>query len=109
MSAARASASAVTSLDDGSEVIGGVGVVAGRAVERDPPGEVPEDPADAPGVQPGLSADLLAGVPEPAEVEDGAVLGRAGGEQGVPRRPGAGVLARPVLPARQVAGRLAER
>src|SRR5437764_7467868 len=104
MSAARASARAVTSLDDGaadgSEVIGGVRV---GAVERDPAGEVPEDPPDAPGVQAGLVADLLAGVPEPAEVEDGPVLVRAGGEQGVPRRCGPGVLARPVAPARQVA------
>src|SRR5262245_2291203 len=108
MSAASVSARAFTSLDDGagagtSADIDRTGVEAGRGVERHPAGEVAEDPADAPGVQPGQPADLLARVPGPAEAEDELVLGRAGGEQGVPHRPGPGVLARPgLVPGQEV-------
>src|SRR4051812_24780401 len=106
MSAARASARAVTSLDDGSAAGGSKGM---GGIERDPAGEGAGHAADAPGGQPGPPADLLARVPESAQPEDGPVLRRAGGQERVPRRPGLRVLAGPRLGAGEQRGELAER
>src|SRR5215468_5585267 len=85
ISAASRSASAFTSDEDGG---------ASTDIEGNPAGQVPEDPADTPGVQPGLVGDLSARVSFAAEKQNGQVLRRAGGQQHVPGVRGPGLFAR---------------
>src|SRR4029079_7979126 len=96
ISAASRSARALTSDEDGAT---GASVV----IEGDPAGQLPQDPADAPGVHTDFVRDLLARVPVPPQVQDRPVFRRADRKQALPRRPGPGVLARPRLGAGELA------